>query len=127
VTVTVLAGTAWVTVDEGCVVVTVTVPGRVTVSGWVGGAWDVSVGVVVVVGVVAVAIVRVRAVGAVRMDVRVPTAALLPPPPHEESARPPNAIRKDPRRRELDRTRSLPRSPCPDVHPWPSSHEAPDT
>jgi hypothetical protein len=93
VTVTVLAGTACVTVGEGCVVVTVTVPGRVTVSGWVGGAWDVSVGVVVVVGVVAVAIVRVRAVGAVRVDVRVPTAALLPPPPHEESARPPNAIR----------------------------------
>jgi hypothetical protein len=79
VTVTVLAGTAWVTVGEGCVVVTVTVPGRVTVSGWVGDAWDVSVGVVVVVGVVAVAIVRVRVVGAVRVDVRVPTAALLPP------------------------------------------------
>jgi hypothetical protein len=92
VTVTVLAGTACVTVGEDCVVVTVTVLGRVTVSGWVGGAWDVSAGVVVV-GVVRVAIERVGVVGAVRVDVRVPTAALLPPPPHEESARPPNAIR----------------------------------
>jgi hypothetical protein len=92
VTVTVLAGAVCVTVGDGCVVVTVTVLGRVTVSGCAGGACDVSVGVVVV-GVVRVAVERVAVVGAVRVDVLVPTATLLPPPPHDESAKAPNAIR----------------------------------
>jgi hypothetical protein len=78
-----------VTVGEGGVVVTVTVVGTVTVFAWGGGACDVSLGVVVVVPV---AVERVGTVGIVRVDVRVPTAALLPPP-HDESAKPPSPIR----------------------------------
>jgi hypothetical protein len=94
VTVTVLAGAVWVTVGDGCVVVTVTVLGRVTVSTWAGGACDVSVGVgVVVVVVVRVVLERVGVVGTVLVEVLVPTAELLPPPPHDESVKPPNAIR----------------------------------
>jgi hypothetical protein len=89
VTVTVLAGTDSVIVGEGCVVVTVTVSGWVAVLGCVGGACDVSVGVVAV-AVVRVEVVRVVIVGAVRVDVRVPIAALLPPP-HDESAKPASA------------------------------------
>ncbi len=71
--------------------VAVTVSGWVTVLGCVGGACDVSVGVVAV-RVVRVEVVRVVIVGAVRVDVRVPLAALLPPP-HDESAKPANAGR----------------------------------
>ena len=78
-------------VGEGCVVVTVTVSGWVTVLGCVGGTCDVSVGVVAV-RVVRVEVVRVVIVGAVRVDVRVPLAALSPPP-HDESAKPANASR----------------------------------
>jgi hypothetical protein len=91
VTVTVLVGTDCVMVGVGCVVVTVTVSGLVTVLGWVGGACDVSVEVVAV-GVVRVEVVRVVIVGAVRVEVRVPIAALLPPP-HDESAKPASASR----------------------------------
>jgi hypothetical protein len=94
VTVTVLGGTVWVTVGVGCVVVTVTVLGRVTVSAWAGGSCDVSGGVAVVVGVVRVVTERVGVVGSVLVDVRVvPTAELPPPPPHDASAKPANAIR----------------------------------
>ena len=86
-TVTVLAGSVWVTVGVGCVVVTVTVVGRVAVSTGTEGCCEVSVaGGVVVVRVVTE---RVAAVGIVL----VPTAELLPPPPHDESTKPPNAIR----------------------------------
>ena len=73
-------------VGEGCVVVTVTVFGLVTVLGCVGGACDVSV------GVVRVEVVRVVIVGAVRVEVPVPIAALLPPP-HDESTKPASASR----------------------------------
>jgi hypothetical protein len=52
--VTVLVGTDCVIVGEGCVVVTVTVPGFVTVLGCVGGPCDGSV------GAVAVGVVRVE-------------------------------------------------------------------
>jgi hypothetical protein len=85
VTVTVLVGTDCVIVGEGCVVVTVTVPGWVTVLGCVGGPCDVSVGIVAV-GVVRVEVVRVVIVGVVRVEVRVPIAALLPLP-HDESTK----------------------------------------
>jgi hypothetical protein len=82
-----------VTVGGGCVVVTVTVLGWVTVSTWAGGACAVSVGVgVVVVGAVRVVIERVGVVGTVLVEALVPTAELLPPPPQDESAKPPNAI-----------------------------------
>jgi hypothetical protein len=83
VTVTVVGGTVFVTVGEGVVVVTV------TISAWGGGACDVSVGVVEVVGA---AVESDGAVGAVRVDARVPFAVPLPPP-HDESAKPANAIR----------------------------------
>jgi hypothetical protein len=83
VTVTVEGGTLFVTVGEAVVVVTV------TVSAWGGGACDVPVGVVDVVGA---PVESDGAVGTVRVDARVPFAVLLPPP-HDESAKPPNAIR----------------------------------
>jgi hypothetical protein len=104
--VTVLVGADCVIVGEGCVVVTVTVPGLVTVLGCVGGACDVSVGVVAV-AVVRVEVVRVVLVGAVRVDVRVPIAALLPPP-HDESAKPASASRIAAAASPDGRTRSTP-------------------
>jgi hypothetical protein len=81
-------------VGEGCVVVTVT--GWVTVLGRVGGAGDVSVEVE-----------RVVIVGAVRVEVRVPIAALLPPP-HDESAKPASASRTAAVASPGGRTRSTP-------------------
>jgi hypothetical protein len=75
VTVTVCGGTVWVTVDA--VVVTITV--RVGVDSVCVGVDSV---VVAAVGVV----VGVEVVTAVRVAVRVATAALFPPPPHEVSA-----------------------------------------
>ena len=83
VTVTVLVGAICVIVDDGGVVVTV------TMTDSDGGAGDVSAGAV---GVVRVAVERVCVVESVRVDVRVPLAALLPPP-HDESAKPPSATR----------------------------------